>query len=220
MKSKTKISNLIFWGYLILIYVAIIVSLIVLAINAKHFVSHKQTLKLGDYTNVLQLRPYDTVYLKGYTKLKVKYYPDTNLIAYNDQIQIIQKNNRLYINQGSDIELITSQKNIVVNCGTNLDLVAGKIKELTINAKDAHIGLAAGNLRNLKLNLVNCTIDLAATSIDKIVLDIKNTRVNVASMTVHKVTGYADSASILSMVHLFRTKIKLKGGAKIEAKKK
>ena len=219
MKNKIKISNLIFWGYLAVLYVAIIIGLVILTLNAKNFVRHKPEFKLGKYTNVIQLRPFDTVYLKGYTKLVLKYYPDTNLLAFNGQVQIEQRDKSLYINEGNDIELFTSKKKVVVNCGGNLDMVAGNVEDITINGKDAHLSFAAGNLKKLKLAFENSVLDLAATSIKTIVLDVKNTRVNVASMTVRKVEGYADSTSILSMVHLFNTKISLKGGAKVESKK-
>ncbi len=220
MKKKIKISNLIFWGYLAVAYLAILIGLIFITFRAKKFVEHKPQFKLGKYTNVIQIQPFDTLYLKGYTKLVVKYYPDTNLLAFNGQVQIQQNRNSLFINQGNDIELFTSKKHLVIDCGGNLDMVASKIDDIVIKGKDVHLSFAAGNLNKLNLNFINSVIDLAATSINTIDLNVKNTRINVASMTVKKVVGYADSSSILSMVHLFRTKIKLKGGAKVEAKKK
>ncbi len=219
---KVKISSLLFWAYLIVVYISFVGLLVYLTFNVKQIdkSKFKNINLLKDYSNVVPVKKFDTLMVKSASELDIIRVNDTFVVAANGDLNVTQIGKKVIVQAGNKLAAVCGDPDLVLIIGNDMEVSAKGLENLTIIGDSVDLKLSAGNLDKLMLDMKNSQVNVGAAKINKIVLNLKHTTFNLASVAVKEVTGWADTSSLIAAVRILGSKIDVKGGAKLATNKK
>jgi hypothetical protein len=197
MKRRIQISNLLFWGFLILLLVGVSGKIVykILQLNSDNL--NTRELSWEKYQHKIEVNPFDTIVIETNTSVAVVKSSDF-VVASDENFKIETSGKRLVIRNGNSLKVFypNDDLTIVVPQPSQVDIVAFSIDNLYFELDSTELDLTGSFVKKLIINAKFSDLDVAVAKLSDFDANLKQTKINIASSgIINSLKATGDSLS-------------------------